>query len=49
PLLSNNKGAIKTVYNTKHYRRTKHIFIKFYRVKEVVATKIIVITYLSTD
>ena len=48
PLFSDNKGAINTAYNPKHYNRTKHTLLKYQGVRESVSGGHITITYVST-
>ena len=48
PLFGNNKGAINTAYNPKHYNRTKHILLKYQGVRESVSGGYITITYVLT-
>jgi len=46
--MGDNKGIINTVYNPKHYNRTKHTFLKYQGVKESVIEGNITITYVPT-
>jgi len=48
-LKGDNEGAIGTVYNPKHYSRTKYTLLKFHGVRESVAEGNISISYVPTE
>jgi len=44
--MGDNKGAINTAYNLKHYNYTKYTLLKYQEVKESVIEGNITITYI---
>jgi len=44
--MGDNKGAINTVYNPKHYNRTKYTLLKYQGVKKSVTKGNITVTYV---
>jgi len=48
-LIRDNKGAIDTIYNPKHYNRTKHTLLKYQGVKESITKGNIIITYIPIE
>jgi len=48
-LYGDNKGAIDTAYNPKHYSRTKHTLLKFQGVRECVSEGYITVKYVPTE
>ena len=46
--MEDNQGAIKLGYNAEFYKRTKHIDIKYYYIRELVENNQIGLLYIST-
>ena len=46
--MEDNQGAIKLGYNAEFYKRTKHIDIKYYYIRELVENNKLTIIYLNT-
>ena len=49
PLVSDNQGGIFLAINPAHYRRLKHVDIRYHFIREYVESKRFNIVYISTD
>lgn len=47
-LLMDNQAAIRLSNNPEHYKRTKHIAVKYHYIRELVMEKKIVLEYIDT-